>query len=178
MPTALLTQHNISLATFEDYNGKQEDLLTMSRAQERVRRLAQLNQRPLPPAITYGKRRGKRIPLKGDQFLRPDPYDIPVNEDDEPRAASRRVKIGKTYSAKQPNADDSPISEDQLESVYGRDASPLSSPPRRLPPSSRTSDEDQGPLVVKSVAPPIRRRLLSPLPPAKRPRTLALLQVL
>ncbi|USW57290.1 hypothetical protein Slin15195_G106090 [Septoria linicola] len=136
----------------------------MSRAQERVRRLAQLNQRPLPPAITYGTRRGNRIPLKGNQFLRPDPYDIPSDEDDEPPVASRHVKIGKTYSAKQPNADDSPLSEDQLEAVYGRDATPISSPPRRLTPSSRNGNEAQVPLVVKSVKPSTRRTIAQPTP--------------
>ena len=140
----------------------------MSRAQERPKHRALLNQRPLPPAITYGKKRNRLIPLTGNHFIRPDPYDIPRDEDDELKAAPRRVGWGKVYSAKEPDPDDSPLSEDELDAVYGHDAYPQSSPPGLSPSVSDTSPEEHTGLAVSSVTPPRRRRIPQPTPRAKR----------
>ncbi|KAF2162565.1 hypothetical protein M409DRAFT_27187 [Zasmidium cellare ATCC 36951] len=75
-----------------------------------------------PPAITYSKR-VTPLPLKGTHFRRRDPYEIPSDSDDEDTS----VEDSTSTRTKQPSPDDPPLSEDELEAVYGRNASPIES---------------------------------------------------
>ncbi|KAK4494561.1 hypothetical protein PRZ48_013917 [Zasmidium cellare] len=81
-----------------------------------------------PPAITYTKRT-TALPLKGTHFRRRDPYEIPPDSDEEDTS----VRNPGPNRTKLPGPDDPPLSEDELEAVYGRHASPIesASPPAR-----------------------------------------------
>lgn len=120
---------------------------------------------PLPSAITYGRKRRKLIPLAGNHFIRSDSHKLPPDDGDERQDAPRRVVWGKVYSAREPDPDDAPLSEDELEAVYGRDAGPTSSPPRHLPAVSETGPECYAGMTV---TPPRRRRIPQPTSRVRR----------
>lgn len=134
----------------------------MSRTQERVKRMALLNAVPLGPAVTpnHQKGQGQLIPLKGDHFLRRDTYDIPIEENEEFPIRSRNVKSGKPRSTRDLDPEDSPLSEDELEAVYGGNASPIRSSPHRALLSQKLPDQQQRRSSVAGR--PKRRRILQP----------------
>ncbi|GIZ41140.1 hypothetical protein CKM354_000445500 [Cercospora kikuchii] len=132
----------------------------MSRTKERARRMALLNAGPLMPAVTSNEQQGQLIPLKGDHFLRRDTYDIAIEENDEFLIRSRNVKSSKPRPTRDIDPEDSPLSEDELEAVYGGNASPIRSSPHQVQLSEKTADQQQRRTSVAGR--PKRRRILQP----------------
>ncbi|KAM3424041.1 hypothetical protein BST61_g11408 [Cercospora zeina] len=130
----------------------------MPRTQGQGRRMAPPNGRHSPAAVTVDKCRGQAIPLKGNQFLRRDPYDIPEEGDGEFPVLPRDPNPSKTRLATDGDPDDSPLSENELEAVYGQNASPISSSPLSALLSCKgTANQEQTPTRD---ARPKRRRIL------------------
>ncbi|CAK1358680.1 unnamed protein product [Cercospora beticola] len=132
----------------------------MSRTQERAKRMALLNAGPQVPAVTSNEQHGQLIPLKGDHFLRRDTYDIPIEENEEFPIRSRNVESGKPRSTRDIDPEDSPLSEDELEAVYGGNASPIRSSPHQTLLSEKIHDQQQRRSSVAGR--PKRRRILQP----------------
>lgn len=89
------------------------------------------------PTVTYGKR-NKQLPLRGTHFMSSDIFELPkaTTQDNTPVQTRRR------QAAREPAPDDPPLSEDELETVYGNSAtSGTNASPVMSSPSSRTSFE-------------------------------------
>ncbi|KAF2208984.1 hypothetical protein CERZMDRAFT_100972 [Cercospora zeae-maydis SCOH1-5] len=120
--------------------------------------MAPLNRKALPAAVASDKRRAQSIPLKGNHFLRRDPYDIPEEEDVGTSVLPQNLRPSRTHSGRNIDPDDSPLSEDELEAVYGQSASPISSSPHSaLLSCIKTANQKQ---VSTRDARPKRRRIL------------------
>ncbi|PPJ59960.1 hypothetical protein CBER1_11033 [Cercospora berteroae] len=122
--------------------------------------MALLNAGPLSPAGTSNEQQGQLIPLRGNHFLRRDTYDIPIEENDEFPIRSRNIKSGKSRSTRDLDPEDSPLSEDELEAVYGGNASPIRSSPHQVLLTEKVAYQQQRQPSVAGR--PKRRRILQP----------------
>lgn len=113
----------------------------MANVDDKKRRRSSMSNSKRKPPRTYGKQT-KPLPLRGTHFIRADVYEIPTDEHAEP--VCHDLKANARSGREEPDPDDSPLSEDELEQVYGRDASPVLSPLRSptLPTSSSKTSID------------------------------------
>ncbi|CAK3874634.1 Hypothetical predicted protein [Lecanosticta acicola] len=114
---------------------------------------------------TYGKQ-PKPLPLQGIHFIRSDAEELP--QDDEEEAIYQDLEAHARQRRREPDPEDSPLSEGELEYVYGRDASPVLSPSSspRLPTSgSKTSTEprEKSLFVTPTRVPSDKERLAEPV---------------
>lgn len=108
-------------------------------ARKKRRQSSMPNSKRKPAPRTYGKQTNP-LPLRGTHFIRADVYEIPT--EDHTEQTVHDLKANARSRREEPDPDDSPLSGDELEQVYGRDASPVLSPlhsPTLPTSSSKTS---------------------------------------
>lgn len=125
--------------------------------QSRFRRLAELNpSMDLQPrtTVTYGKR-NKPLLLRGTQFMRSDPYDLPL----ENRQHDTPVPQRRRPPTQLPDPEASPLSEGELEAVYGSTSDiAINASPVSCSPSGRANLERTTEPRPRRAGPSFRRR--------------------